>query len=83
MKPVIEEFRNSFPELEEASMVLFGRGEEPHPMVFFGYVLNPFLFKELSTMRNTLLLKRIFEFLESMALSEENKVRWILTTTIF
>lgn len=51
-------------------------------MVFFGDVLNPFLLEELSTMRNRELLQRIFNFLESMAVSGDKEVGWVLTASI-
>jgi hypothetical protein len=82
---LITDFIIQFPELEVAAKKELKRweGEEevPHD-VFFGYILNPFLEKELVSGKNKSFLQRIFSFLEVIALSQDERVRWVLSTTI-
>ena len=81
------ELIKSIPELEKAAKKEFdrwkeGEEEEPPQHVFFGYVLNPFLLEKLTTMENPDLLNRVFEFLETMALSGDEDVVGVLTATV-
>lgn len=48
----------------------------------FGNVLNPFLIKLLEEENHELLKKRIFNFLEAMAQSEDVKIQEVLTVTV-
>ncbi|MEW6141996.1 MAG: hypothetical protein AB1597_02420 [Chloroflexota bacterium] len=57
--------------------------DDPLPHVVFGDVLlQRFLLEELSTMKNTELLNRIFDFFELMAVSDDKDVRDVLSDTV-
>ena len=47
-------------------------------MFFFSFILNPFLEENLPEMKNKQLSIRIFDFLEAMAVSEDDRVRHVL-----
>jgi hypothetical protein len=82
---LIKELTNSFPEMKELINEELEREasfNEPLPHVFFGYVFNPFILEELASMRNKELLKRMFKFLELMAISKDKDVKGVLTATI-
>jgi hypothetical protein len=81
---IIEEFLSNFPEFQEKAMKesKWWNGETRLVHVFFGYVLIPFLKKELICKDNSLIIERIFQFLEKMALSSDEGVKEILGVTI-
>ena len=81
---IVVDFLNEFPEFAEAAererKYWQSEGEEtPLAYVFFGDVINPYLEGELEKHhRNELLLKRIFDFLERMAISKDDRIRDLL-----
>jgi hypothetical protein len=81
---LIDEALGKFPEIRDlAQQKPYWQGNDEHdPLVhvFFGDVLNRFLIEQLSLMKNVGLLQRIFEFMESMAVSEDKSVRDLLST---
>jgi hypothetical protein len=83
-KNLISLFINNFPELNIESMKeVESWGDEEIPVhVFFGNILIPFLEQSLVTMDKPELLQRIFIFLEKMALSDDKKVREVLSDSI-
>ncbi len=81
---LIKDFRIEFPELENVSkkQLDFWKDEEPPVHVFFGYVFNPVFKKELATMKNMKLLKKMFAFLEKMSTSEDELVQGVAGVTV-
>jgi hypothetical protein len=84
---LIEEFIKTFPEFseiaeQERKWWEGDPGEPPLVHVFFGDILNPYLIKELSSTKNKTLLKRLFDFLELMAVCDDKQVQEVLTDTI-
>jgi hypothetical protein len=72
------------PELKQAYLkeLEWWDGEQPGAHNIFGDVLNPYLIERLDQMDDEKVLKRVFNFLESMALSEDEKVKEVLTCTV-
>lgn len=56
--------------------------DEVLPHVVFGDVLNPYVIQLLRTNKETSIIKRIFDFYESMASCDDLYVKQILTTTV-
>jgi len=81
---VIKELMSNFPEFEEVAENEFEywRQESPPPHVFFANVLDTYLVKEMADIKNVKLVEQIFDFLEKMAISEDEKVQEILGVTI-
>lgn len=57
-------------------------GEEPGQHIIFGNVLNPYLINLIETNKNQELIKRIFDFLEKMACSDNELVQEVLGCTV-
>jgi hypothetical protein len=86
-KTLIDEFMGNFPDVKKSAeqdtyWMADEEYEEPLVHVFVGDHFNPYLIEQLSVLKDEDLLNRIFEFLESMAISEDTSVREVLTTTI-
>jgi hypothetical protein len=85
-KTLIDEFINNFPDLTKlAEEDTWWKGDEeyePNVYVFVGSIFNRYLIEQLSILQNEDLLNRIFDFLESMAVSEDASVREVLTDGI-
>jgi hypothetical protein len=80
---IIDKFLEAFPELKETAADTMEKWHsepdgEPLRYVFTAYVINRILFRELATMKNTVFLKRIFQFFERMASSTDDEVRDLL-----
>jgi hypothetical protein len=79
---ITDQFLKSFPEFKEKAeedrkywMDETDEGEVPLDYLFFGEVLNVYLMEEgLVKVDNPQLLKRLFEFMEKMALSDDGSV---------
>jgi len=86
-KTLIDEFMNNFPAIKESAeqdtdWIADEWNEEPLVHVFVGDHFTPYLIEQLSILQDKDLLNRIFEFLESMAISEDTSVREVLTDSI-
>lgn len=83
---LIDEIIEKFPEVrshaEQDPWWKADEEYEPNVYVFIGNIINPFIIENLSVLQNEELLKRIFEFLESMAVCEDTEVRNVLTDGI-
>jgi hypothetical protein len=82
---LVTEFIKFFPEFEaESKNFLKNWEDEELPVhVFFENILTNFLVRDgLVKMENLELLKRIFEFMENMANSEDKYVQEVLTDSI-
>lgn len=82
---IIQEFITSFPELKQLAQDELNKTwhrEEQLVHVFFGNILNKYLVEKLSSTKNDGLFKRLFEFLELMAVSDDKQVREVLTDSI-
>lgn len=80
---LIKEFIGTFPELKDKAEeeAKWWDGEIQLVHVFFSTVLNRFLVKELTSLENPKILARVFNFLESMAVSEDEGVQEVLVVT--
>jgi hypothetical protein len=74
----------SIPELEQAYIkeMEWWDGEQSGAHNIFGDVLNPFLIEKLNLLDDRHLIERIFDFLELMALSQDEKVKEVLACTV-
>lgn len=85
---LITDFLEKFPEFhqgaeEEADLwrgTAFSGGDDVYS--FFLYVLSLFMKENLPEIKDRALFKRIFDFVESMAASDDNKVKHILKVQI-
>ncbi len=78
---VVRRFVEKFPEFEEAARIELAQSRHEEGQlayVFFGNVLDPFLRTELHSIKHWKLLDRVFEFLESMATSDDERVQELL-----
>jgi hypothetical protein len=80
----IREFLETFPEFRPSAEEEFycWKGRQPPLYIFFISVLDPFLVSELESMRNSVLLFRIFEYLEKLCNSDVAGVREALISTL-
>lgn len=80
----IELLLESIPEIKQLynEEINWWDGEFPGLHNIFGNVLNPYLTKLLSEDENTELLKRIFDYIENMATSDDKYVHNVLDVTI-
>jgi len=83
LEGIQNELLTRFPELQEGLERAFGsyynlKSEIPDPYPVFGVVLRPLVFDLLRTERDKPLLRRIFAFLEEMALSPDSNVTDLL-----
>ncbi|KIL74843.1 hypothetical protein [Bacillus badius] len=81
---IIEVFLEAVPEIKDIykDEMEFWEGEFPGLHNIFGDVLNPFLLEQLKTEENSVLLQRIFDFLEKMATSIDSDIDNVLVVTI-
>ena len=81
---LIQDFLKEFPEIRNIATEKSNSWDSEIPLihVFFGYVLNPFINQELISLENPILLDRIFQFLEKMAISDDESVHEVLALTI-
>ena len=84
---LIEEFIRTFPkfsDIAERKRKWWEGDPEDQPLVhvFFGDIVAHYLVEELTAPKSEGLLRRLFEFLESMAISDDDQVREVLTDSI-
>jgi hypothetical protein len=80
----IREFLETFPEFRRAAEEEFfcWKGRQPPLYIFFISVLDPFLVSELESMQDSVLLTRIFDYLEKLSGSDVAGVREALISTL-
>jgi hypothetical protein len=86
-KGLIQDFINQFPEFtdlakSERPMWEGENGDQDLVHIFFGFVLNPYLFDEIQKGNDSPLLVSLFQFMEQMAFSKDQDVIDVLTDTI-
>jgi hypothetical protein len=85
---IIDQFLEEFPEFrqkaeEERDQWYPDPDEKPLQYAFFGIVLNPYLMEEgLVKMDNPQLLRKLFLFMEKMALSTDERINGLLGVEI-
>lgn len=82
---LINDFLKNIPEFTKTAMKYYYQWHPSNPdeqtgmsMAFFEYV-NEFVVELLTTMDNAELLKRIFDYFETMAVSEDDLPRWVMS----
>jgi len=83
-KNIVVKLLYSIPEIREEYELEFEwwDGEFPGLHNIFGDVFNPFLIRLIKNNNNLNLLKRTFEFLENMAISNDDNVKNVLSVTV-
>ncbi len=81
---LIDNLLQTIPEIEQSYIneLDWWDGEPPGAHIVFGDILNPLLIEKLKMNDDIDLLKRIFDFFELMALSDDEKVKEVLACTV-